>query len=75
MTIITPELRLAIEQAGRESVLVLDPDTNTTYLLVKQDDYLVLPIDWSGNLSPEERCALLRDFGDSKDWENSSDYL
>ena len=70
MTTITPELRQAIEQAGSEPARLVDPTTNVTYLLVNQADYLVLPIDWSGELTPEEQTGLLRDIGTRVGWDD-----
>jgi hypothetical protein len=39
MSILTPELRQAIEQAGDAPVEITDPQTNTTYYLVRADIY------------------------------------
>ena len=39
MTIMTSELRLAIEQAGNQPARVLDPETNVSYVLVREDEY------------------------------------
>jgi hypothetical protein len=35
MTTLTPELRRAVEQAGDQPVEITDPQTNTSYVLVK----------------------------------------
>lgn len=70
MTTITPEQRQAIEQAGDQPAKLVDPETNRTYLLVREDDFLVLPIDWSGELSKEEQDGLLRDLGRSVGWDD-----
>lgn len=37
MTTMTPELRQAIEQAGDRPVEITDPQTQTTYYLVRAD--------------------------------------
>ena len=39
MTTITPELRQAIEQAGDVPARVVDPETNTAYVLLRADLY------------------------------------
>ena len=39
MTALTPEIKHAIEQAGDELVLLEDPQTRKTYVLLKSDDY------------------------------------
>ena len=39
MTALTPEIKHAIEQAGDELVLLEDPQTRQTYVLLKSDDY------------------------------------
>ena len=39
MTIITPEQRQAIEQAGDGPARVVDPETNTAYVLLRADLY------------------------------------
>ena len=39
MTPLTPELRQAIEQAGDVPARVIDPETNTAYVLVRADVY------------------------------------
>ena len=61
MTIITPELRQAIEQAGNEPARLVDPVTNRTYLLVREDDFVCLPVDWSGDVSSDEATQLMWD--------------
>ena len=39
MTTLTPELRQAIEQAGDAPARVIDPETNTAYVLLRADLY------------------------------------
>lgn len=39
MTILTPELRQAIAQSGDEPIRLVDPETNTTYVVVRADIY------------------------------------
>jgi hypothetical protein len=39
MTILTPELRHALEQAGDQPVEINDPQTNTEYILLRADVY------------------------------------
>lgn len=70
MTTITPELREAIQQAGGQPASLVDLETNTTYLVVKKGDYLVLPIDWSGELTPEEQDGLIREMGRDVGWDD-----
>ena len=71
MNVITPELRRAIKAAGHQPARLLDPETNATYLLVRDDDFVVLPIDWSGDLSAGEQDALLLEMGRSVGWDDS----
>jgi len=49
MTTITPELRIAIEQAGGQPVKLTDPETNSVYIIVRAEVY-------------ERMCALRDDF-------------
>jgi len=50
MTALTPEIKHAIEQAGDGLVLLEDPQTRQTYVLLKADDYgrikEILGTDW-----------------------------
>jgi PHD/YefM family antitoxin component YafN of YafNO toxin-antitoxin module len=39
MTTLTPELRLAVELAGDQPVVITDPQTNAAYVLLKADIY------------------------------------
>ena len=61
MTPITPELKLAIAQAGDAPARFVDPETNATYLLVREGDVVILPIDSSGELSESEMTRLMWD--------------
>ena len=36
---LTPELKQAVEKAGEEPVRVEDPETQTSYLIVREDVY------------------------------------
>ncbi len=36
---VTPELKQAVEKAGNEPVRVEDPETHTTYLIIREDVY------------------------------------
>jgi hypothetical protein len=36
---LTPELRQAVEKAGDEPVRVEDPETHTTYVVLREDVY------------------------------------
>jgi hypothetical protein len=36
---LTPELKRAVEQAGDEPVRVEDPETHTTYVVIREDLY------------------------------------
>jgi hypothetical protein len=36
---ITPELKQAVERAGEEPLLLEDPETNTSYVVVKRQVY------------------------------------
>ena len=72
MTAITPELRQAIEQAGDAPARLVDPETNTTYVLLREESFRALtsPIDWSGQLSREEQDGILREMGASIGWDD-----
>jgi hypothetical protein len=39
MTVLTPELRQAVELAGDQPVEITDPQTNAAYVLLKADVY------------------------------------
>jgi hypothetical protein len=39
MTLLTPEQRQAVREAGATPVHLTDPDTNETYVLVKQEAF------------------------------------
>jgi hypothetical protein len=41
---LTPELKQALEEAGDEPVRVEDPDTHTTYVVIKEDLYRKLRV-------------------------------
>lgn len=49
---LTPEMKQAVEKAGDKPVRVEDPETHTTYLLVREDVYhrmhALTAIDHSG---------------------------
>ncbi len=56
MNTLSPELRLAVEQAGDSPVPLMDPETHRTYVLVRSEQYQSL-------LDDEERrdqAAFLR---------------
>jgi hypothetical protein len=36
---ITPELKVAVEQAGEEPLRIEDPDTKTAYLVIREEVY------------------------------------
>ena len=67
MTTITPEIRQAIEQAGDQPVRLLDPMTNTQYVLVKASD----PGEELDSIAA--MYPLLADV-DPGDWEDPSEY-
>jgi hypothetical protein len=54
MTLITPELRQAIEQAGGSPVRLEDPETNTVYVLLSGDVYERLRSLLDDEISPAE---------------------
>lgn len=63
MTEITPEVRHAIEVSGGEPPRLVDPETNTTYVLLKADIYeriraLIEPDD---GLQPDEMASVMWD--------------
>jgi len=39
LTTMTPELRAAIEQAGTEPARLVDPETQTAYILMREEEY------------------------------------
>ncbi len=70
MMTITPELREAMQQAGDQPASLVDLETNTTYLLVRKADFIVLPVDSSGKLSDQARDGLIREMGMSVGWDD-----
>ena len=61
MTILTSELRKAIEEAGDQPVQVVDPETNRRYVLLRADIYERLHLVFEqGPLSKEEQRVLPR---------------
>lgn len=73
MTIITPELRQAIDLAGNEPARIIDTETNTTYLVVRELDFAVIPVGRSGEISPGEQDGVLQEAGRSIGWDDRLD--
>jgi hypothetical protein len=61
MTAMTPELRRAIEEAGESPPRVVDPVTNTDYVLLRADVYerLRALIEPDDGLGPREISSLM----------------
>jgi hypothetical protein len=71
MTILTPELRKAVEAAGDQPVVVIDPETKQQYVLVRADFYDRLHLLFEkGPLSRSEQEALLRQAGKRAGWDD-----
>jgi hypothetical protein len=66
MTTITPEQRLAVENAGDDPILLIDPSTNAEYYLIKA---ILLPRKPS-----VASMSYLLDELDPADWEDSAKY-
>ena len=71
MSTLPPELRKAIKAAGNQPVMVLDPETNRQYVLLRADLYerLHLLFDY-GPPSRQEQEALLRQAGKRTGWDD-----
>jgi PHD/YefM family antitoxin component YafN of YafNO toxin-antitoxin module len=59
MTTITPELREAIEQAGDSPVELTDPETRTSYVLLKAEVYRHMQETLEDQRDRQEQDALL----------------
>jgi hypothetical protein len=71
MTILTGELRKAIEEAGDQPVQVIDPETNRRYVLLRADIYERLHLLFEkGPLSKEEQRLLLHEAGKRAGWDD-----
>jgi hypothetical protein len=71
MTILTPDLRKAVEAAGDQPVVVLDPENNQQYVLLRADIYDRLHLLFEqGPLSRQEQEAMLRDAGKRAGWDD-----
>ena len=73
MTNLSPELRLALQTAGEAPLRLVDPETQQTYILVKEDvfDRVQRLLDVENN--PEAFYPLLADIS-PEDWEDRSAY-
>lgn len=71
MTILTPELRQAIVEAGDQPVAVLDPQTHQRYVLVRAEAYERLQLLLENKpLSKEEQRDLLSMAGKRAGWDD-----
>jgi len=71
MTTLTPELRKALEAAGDQPVVVVDPETNQQYVLLRAECYERLHHFFEqGSLSRPEQEALLRQAGERAGWDD-----
>ena len=59
MTMITPELRQALEQAGDSPVELTDPETSAAYVLLKAEVYRRLRVALEEQRDRQEQDALL----------------
>jgi hypothetical protein len=57
MASLTPELKLAVEQAGDSPVRLMDPETHRAYVLVRAEVFERLLSDGEGR---REQAAFLR---------------
>lgn len=75
MTAITPEQRIAIEQAGNRPVPLTDPATNETFVLLRSDvfDRVKALLDES-EAAAEERAWLDRAKKTRLDWVRENPY-
>jgi hypothetical protein len=72
MTTLTPELRQAIEQSGDQPPVLIDPETQTAYVLIRADQYERLKALF-GQDEVEGMSPLLADLS-PEDWEDPSHY-
>lgn len=69
--VLTDEQRRALASRAGEPVRVMDPQTNTAYVLLREDRYQELASQ--GGPAPRgeaERLFLLREFGRRAGWED-----
>jgi hypothetical protein len=73
MTTLTPELRQAIEQAGDVPARVVDPETNTTYVLLRAEvyeQYKALFESEDEDLDPSEMYPLIDEVFGREGWDD-----
>jgi hypothetical protein len=71
MTLITPELKQAIEQAGGGPVRLEDPETNAVYVLMSGEVYERLRTPPDDEISPEEMTRHMWEVMED-DWSDPS---
>jgi hypothetical protein len=61
MTTITPELRQVLEEAGENPPRLIDPQTNTAYVLLRADVYERIQslLDPGEGMTPAEMAPLM----------------
>jgi hypothetical protein len=71
MMTLTPELRKAVEAAADRPVVMVDPETNQEYVLLRADLYERLHLLFEqGPLSRHDQETLLRQAGKRAGWDD-----
>ena len=70
MTSISDELRQAVSAAAGRPVEVVDPETNTVYVLITQEMFGQLSKHAAEDLSEDERRSLLVRSGIAAGWDD-----
>ena len=71
MSILTPELRRAVDAAGEQPVAVIDPETNQRYVLLRAEVYERLQVLFDqGPLSEREQRFVLQEAGKRAGWDD-----
>jgi hypothetical protein len=69
MSILTPELRRAVDAAGEQPVAVIDPETHERYVLLRAEVYERLHVLFDqGPFSQREQRFALQEAGKRAGW-------
>jgi len=69
MSLLTPELRQAVDAAGEQPVPIIDPETNQRYVLLRAEVYERLQVLFDqGSPSEREQRFLLQEAGKRAGW-------
>ncbi len=70
MTTLTPEQCQAISQSGDQPTVLVDPTTQTEYVVLKAEVYQRMKDLVAGPLKIEEQRAFLRHIGERAGWDD-----